>query len=117
MQKVQSICTMREIVLGLHKLEDQLIQQLGIDLREATLICCLADQSLSASEIASRLELKMPHTSKILSSLEKKELLSRTIGKEDKRKMFFALNKMGLSIYEAIKDFSFDVPPPLDKLF
>ncbi len=108
---------MREIMLGFNKLEAQLIDNLGIDLKEALVVCCLAEQRLSTSDIASTLELKMSHTSKIIASLEKKELLIREFGKEDKRRMFFKLNKQGLSLYHNLKAFSFDVPPSLEQLF
>ncbi len=117
MQEVKSICTMRELMLGFNKLEAQLIDRLGIDLKEALVICCLAEQRLSTSDIASSLELKMSHSSKIIASLEKKDLLIREFGQEDKRRMFFMLNKKGLELYANLKVFSFDIPPALEQLF
>ncbi len=117
MQEVKSICTMREIMLALHSLEGQLIEEFGLDLKEAMLVCTLSEKRLSTSEIASALELRMSHTSKIIASLEKKDLLIRHLGTEDKRRMFFELNSKGGELLRALKVFSFEIPSILEKLF
>ncbi len=117
MQRVKSICTMRDVMIGLHTLEEQLVDEFGIDLKEAMLVCCLSDKRLSTSEIASALELRMSHTSKIVASLEKKDLLIRHLGTQDKRRMFFELNAKGLELLKRLESFDFDIPSSLAKLF
>ncbi len=117
MQKVQAICKMRELMTGLHTLEEQLVEAFCIDLKEAMLICTLSEQCLSTSDIALALELKMSHTSKIIASLERKDLLIRHLGQEDKRRMFFELNDKGRELFKRLEAFSFDIPLPLERLF
>ncbi len=108
---------MRDIMRGLHQLETQLSDAFGLDLKEAMVVCSLSEQRLSTSDLASALELKMSHTSKIIASLEKKDLLIRHLGTEDKRRMFFELNAKGLELLRALEVFNFDIPKSLIKLF
>lgn len=95
MEQIQSICTLREIVRAFRLLETRLIEQTGVDLNEAMIICALAGESRCSKDLAQCVGLLPAHTSKVLASLETKGLLSRTNAREDRRRVICALTAQG----------------------
>ena len=61
-----------------------------LSLNEGMLLCTLLNTpKLTSSEIAEALGLSASNTSKVIRSVEEKKLITRLIGKEDKRQMRF----------------------------
>ncbi|MEG1910677.1 MAG: winged helix DNA-binding protein [Bacteroidales bacterium] len=92
---MQSICVMRDLYQAIATYENQFMEIHGLSLNEAMALCCLSEGVLSASEIAEKSNMKSSHTSKVLKSIEEKKLITRTLGKNDKRQMYFKLTEAG----------------------
>jgi DNA-binding MarR family transcriptional regulator len=68
----------------------------GLCLNEGMLLCSLKSQKLTSGEIADALGLTCSNTSKVIKSVESKGYVKRTLGKGDKRQMYFSITKPGL---------------------
>lgn len=117
MEKITSICTMREIVLGLTELEQTLLECSGLTLNEAMTVCCLAHEEVASTEVAARLGLRPAHTSKVLTALEGRGLLLRRIGESDRRRMYFSLSAEGQRCLEQLRHIDLTIPAVLRPLF
>lgn len=117
MEKVHCICRMRELNEALSQLEDQLVDTLDISLHESFILCCVDNDKLTPSEIASLTGLKPSHTSKLIASAEKRHLLRRHIGKEDKRQYKITLTDEGKALLHDLKTLQLDVPEVLKPFF
>ena len=83
---------MRELFKALSELEANLIEQHGVSLNEAMALCCIGGDRLTASAISEHTGLSASHTSKVIRSIEDKELIVRSLGDKDKRQMYFTLS-------------------------
>ena len=92
---------MRELFKALSELETRLMEQYGVSLNEAMALCCIGGDTLTASVISENTGLSASHTSKVIRSIEEKELIVRNLGDKDKRQMHFtfSLTKSGTKIY------------------
>ncbi|MDR2232653.1 MAG: winged helix DNA-binding protein [Tannerella sp.] len=77
-------------------------QRYGLCLNEGMALCTLQNGRLSSKELADSLALARSNTSKVIKSLEIKMLIKRTLGKTDKRQMYFALTAKGKEKLEAM---------------
>ena len=78
---------MRELFKALSELETRLMEQYGVSLNEAMALCCIGGDTLTASVISENTGLSASHTSKVIRSIEEKELIVRNLGDKDKRQM------------------------------
>jgi DNA-binding MarR family transcriptional regulator len=117
MEKVHCICKMRELNEALSQLEGQLVDAVGITLHESFILCCVDNDKLTPSEIATLTGLKASHTSKLIASAEKRHLLKRHIGREDKRQYKISLTNEGKALLEDLKALQLDVPDALKPFF
>lgn len=99
-------CELRDVYRSINYMEQKVINNHGITINEAMIICMLRDQKLSSGAIAENLALPPSHTSKLIKSLETKNLLIRTIHPSDKRKMFFALSVEGKELLTKVASIS-----------
>lgn len=117
MEKIPSICMMRDLFRALSELETQLVEQYGVSLNEAMALCCIGGDTLTASVISEHTGLSASHTSKVIRSVEEKELISRSLGDKDKRQMHFTLTEKGLSCLKRLKEEGIEIPAMLRPLF
>lgn len=108
---------MRELLKALSELEQQLIDNYGISLNESMVLCSIGQETVTASIIIERTGLTPSHTSKVISQIEKKEMITRSLGTKDKRQMYFTLTKKGQLCLENIKNQGIEVPESLQPLF
>lgn len=108
---------MRELFKALSELESQLIDRHGVSLNEAMALCCISSDTLTASEISEATGLSASHTSKVIRSIEDKELVMRNLGEKDKRQMHFKLTGKGQERLQGIKDKEIEIPKMLKPLF
>ena len=108
---------MRELFKALSELEANLIEQHGVSLNEAMALCCIGGDRLTASAISEHTGLSASHTSKVIRSIEDKELIVRSLGDKDKRQMYFVLSEKGRNCLEDIKRKGVRVPDLLVPLF
>ncbi|MDO4790380.1 MAG: winged helix DNA-binding protein [Porphyromonas sp.] len=117
MENVKCICLMRELMISIRDLEQQLIESAHCDLNQAMSLCVIAGESVSASEVSSRIGLLPAHTSKLLSAVEDRGWIERRLGREDKRKIFFTLTRKGEQKLAEIKSLNLTIPELLQPLF
>lgn len=108
------ICHIRDIWRAVSEFEKQLVRLFGVNMNEAVLLCLLEKKGCSKpGMIAEELRLSNSNASKVISSLESKELISRTLCKEDKRCMTFSLTDKGNAILHKINNTEGLVPEEL----
>lgn len=117
MEKIVSICMMRDLVIALHQLEDQLFSLYGIGLNEAMILCAVSQEVVSSTEIAQRIGQRTPNTSKILRTLMCKELIANHGTHSDRRKSLYYLTPLGLALLERLKSSPLDIPEYLRPLY
>ena len=108
---------MRELTEALSSLESYLMDSYEVTLNEAMVLCSVGKDTISASLIVERTGMRASHTSKVIRSVEDKELLKRTLGDKDKRQMYFTLTEKGWNCLNSIKENGIEVPDLLVPLF
>ena len=86
------------------------MEQYGVSLNEAMALCCIGGDTLTASVISENTGLSASHTSKVIRSIEEKELIVRNLGDKDKRQMHFTLSDKGRECLEALKANEIEIP-------
>ena len=114
---METLCKIRDIYRLIYDFEHNFEKHFGLSLNEGMLLCGLIDsEKLSSGEIASALGLTCSNTSKVIKSVEKKSLIERVIGAEDKRQMYFSLTVKGRETIHNIKSSDIEIPEALTKL-
>lgn len=103
-------------MVTIREIESALLESAGCDLNQAMLLCVIADDSLSASEIANQIGMLPAQNSKLLSAVEEKGWIIRQLGQDDKRKIYFSLTTNGKKQLEKIKSLNLDIPKLLAPL-
>lgn len=117
MEKVKCICVMRDIVLAMSELENTIIDHLGLTLNEAMTLCAIGEHSVAASVVAERTGMRASHCSKIISALERRKLVCRSIDKHDKRQINMSLTNAGREKLNSLKEYKIVVPEILAPVF
>lgn len=117
MEKIKSICALRDLICTIQGIEQQLEERTQASLYEAMLLCALSTDEITPTELANRLGLRAAHTSKIIAQAEQRKWLVRRMADEDKRKMYLSLTESGLKQLELLRTLEFDVPKELNHLF
>lgn len=103
-RKSEPLCRVRDIYRMINDFEYTLQQNFGVGLNEGMLLCSLFTlKQCSSGRIAELLRLTPSNSSKVILSAEKKGLIERIVGKEDKRQMLFELTAKGKKCIESIK--------------
>ena len=109
-RKTEPLCRVRDIYRMINDFEDTLQKNFGVGLNEGMLLCSLSTLGqCSSGRIAELLGLTLSNSSKVILSAEKKGLVERIVGKEDKRQMIFELTPKGKKCIESIKCGSEDI--------
>jgi len=95
MEKLKSLCYIREIYQAIAEFESNFQKSYNICFNEGMALCSLKEKPLSSGELAKELGLSNSHTSKVLKSIEDKGFVERIIGKNDHRQMYFTLSDSG----------------------
>ncbi len=113
---MEALCKIRDIYRAIAEFEGQFVQQYDLSLNEGMLLCTLLDTPrLTATEIAEALGLSASNASKVIRSVEGKKLITRVVGKKDKRQMHFALTLEGKKRILAIKEATWELPDLLQQ--
>lgn len=111
---MDTLCKIRDLYRAIAEFEGHFMQTYGLSLNEGMLLCTLLTRDrMTSGEIAEALGLSASNASKVIRSVEEKELVTRLIGKEDKRQMNFMLTSEGKRRITEIKSASFNLPPVL----
>jgi DNA-binding MarR family transcriptional regulator len=111
--QVSTLCQIRDVYRAIYEFESDFQQSYNLGLNEGMLLCSLSIQKYSSNELAGVLGLSNSNTSKVIKSVEKKGLIKRIVGKDDKRQMYFTLTGAGLKKLESIKYAEFIIPESL----
>jgi MarR family transcriptional regulator, organic hydroperoxide resistance regulator len=87
---------------NLKKLNKDLQQQANISLEDVIVLCCLLQQCKCQGDVVDETGLTTTQASRILSRLENKSLIQRSIGIADKRMMIFAITSTGRQTLEKV---------------
>ncbi len=111
-----TLCKIRDMYRAIAEFESQFAKTYNLSLNEGMLLCTLLDsRQLTSSEIAEALGLSASNASKVIRSVEEKDLITRLIGKEDKRQMNFVLTPAGRELIMRIKEATYQLPELLEK--
>lgn len=82
---MEAICVIKDIYKTLYQFEKAFSDVHEITINEAMLLCCLKDnQPKSAGTICEYIGLSNSRVSKVITSVENKGFIDRTMSKEDK---------------------------------
>ena len=113
----ECICKIRDIYSNIAAFEAQLQRQLHLNMNDAMLLCIVAEhENISSGELADELQLTPSNASKVIASLENRNLIKRKTCKEDKRCMRFAITKDGKELLEHFTCDSLQLPEQLQSL-
>ena len=115
---METFCKIRDFYRAITDFEAKFEKKYGLCLNEGMLLCCLRqDRRLSSGDIAKHLGLTHSNTSKVIRSIEDKELIVRSLGDKDKRQMYFTLSDKGKICLNQLKENEIEVPKMLKPLF
>ncbi|MDD4591779.1 MAG: MarR family transcriptional regulator [Parabacteroides sp.] len=110
-RNVNLLCQIRDIYRSIADFENEFIKKHDLCLNEGMLLCTLSNaERLSSGEIAEILGLTNSNASKVIRAVEKKDLIKRELGDQDKRQMNFILTSKGLAMIKKIKTEKFEIP-------
>ncbi len=112
-----TLCTFRDINRAIATYEQAFLAQNGMTLNEGMLLCCIAEQQLTATDIAHKISLSNSNCSKIIKLAENKKLIYRTLGDKDKRQMYFSLTSAGKQFLLDIYQNEIAIPDLLKPIF
>ena len=114
---METLCKIRDVYRAIAEFEVQFTQMYDLSLNEGMLLSTLLNTpKLTSSEIAEALGLSASNTSKVIRSVEGKKLITRLIGKEDKRQMRFSLTTEGKNRISDIKNATFELSELLQQV-
>ncbi len=92
---MKELCKLKEMFRAIYAFEVLLKKDFGLSINEALAICSLDKNSRNSGEMAEELGISLSRMSRVLGALEKKVLIERAAGLDDKRKMVFTLSPAG----------------------
>ena len=115
---MNTICKMRDIYKALSVFETAFEEMYAISLNEAMVLCALreAGKEITSTAISERTEMAPSHTSKVIRAVEDKGLIRRSLGKVDKRQMYFSLTEAGKKRLDELDLNKVEVPEILKPL-
>ena len=114
---MEKFCRIRDIYRSILEFEAVFNRHFGLNLNEAMLLCTLSEKERhSSGEIAETMGLTCSNCSKVIVSVEKKDLIHRNLGSEDKRQMYFSLTEKGRQTLETLKKCEIDLPEKLKEI-
>lgn len=117
---MEKLCKIRDIQRSVMAFEQKFMECYGISLNEGMALCSICQsetKQLTSGEISEALGLTSSNTSKVIASIEKKELVVRALGQIDKRQMYFSLTQRGEELLKSVKCGAMEVPELLQTLF
>lgn len=100
---METLYRIRDIRSELQLLERDFEHSHGVSFNEAMILCGLLDgKRMSSGEIGELIGQTRSNASKIIASVERKGLIERGIGSDDKRRMYFVLTDCGRELIETV---------------
>ncbi len=100
---METLYKIRDIRSELQLLERDFEHAHGVSFNEAMILCGLrSSERMSSGEIGELIGQTRSNASKIIASVERKGLIERGIGSDDKRRMYFVLTSRGRKLSDAV---------------
>ena len=113
----EPLCRVRDIYRLINDFELEFHTKYDVKLNEGMLLCSLSKmKECSSGQIAELLGLTSSNSSKVIISTEKKGLIERTVGSDDKRQMFFRLTQKGQECIDCIHQESGTIVELIEKI-
>ncbi len=113
---METLCKIRDIYRAIAEFELQFEKRYHLNLNEGMVLCSLLkNELLTSGEIATLLGLTASNASKVICSAEHKGLVKRTLGRVDKRQMYFALTPEGQKRLQDIQCNALHIPELLEQ--
>lgn len=114
---MESFCKIRDIYRAITEFEARFEKRYGLGLNEGSLLCALRDVPRhSSGEIARQLGITQSNASKVIRSAEKKGLIQRSLGNDDKRQMYFSLSAEGRDCLGRLQCCDIEIPEVLKRI-
>lgn len=113
---MKTLCALRDLTMALETYERNFQSAHGLSLKEGMLLCCIAEQQITASDIACKIDMTNSNCSKVIKSVEQKGYVERSFGVKDKRHMLFLLTDAGKKSMEKIQQDEVSMPALLKKI-
>lgn len=107
---------MRALARALAELESALGEAFSLSLNEAMTLCAIAQERVPASFVSEQTGLSASLTSRVVNALEDRGFVTRSLGREDRRQVFFELTSEGSSLLARLKGHPFVLPEFLQQL-
>lgn len=116
---MKTIFVMRDVLRAMASFEATFEKDHRLSLNEAIVLYTLkgSSEKITATKLSTLIDLAPSHTSKMLRILEEKDLIIRTLGSEDRRKMFFQLSPAGKLRLKELEREKVEIPRLLKPLF
>jgi DNA-binding MarR family transcriptional regulator len=109
-RKHMDLCSLSKLLDDLKNTEEYLKKECGLTYKEAGMLCSIDKGFNEPAKLAKRLELSPSRTSRIISSLEMKNLTLREASKTDKRIICLKLSKKGNNLLLRIRETKLPIP-------
>lgn len=101
---METLYRIRDIRAELQLMERNFEHAHGVSFNEAMVLCGLRrSERMSSGEIGELIGQTRSNASKIIASVERKGLIERGIGDDDKRRMYFVLTARGRELIAAVE--------------
>ena len=109
------LCDIRQIIVDLKKFEEQLKQETNVSLNEALCLCQTERGTTEPGALARVLDISPSRLSRILDSLEQRNLIRRSISQTDKRVFTITLTDDGSALLAKLHCTSIAMPHHIEQ--
>lgn len=110
------LCRIRDLQHEIAALEVRMERINGLSLNTGMLLCTLRKSGkMTCGQLVERLGLSPSNTSKVIRQAEDRSLIVRTVGAEDKRRMYFSLTEKGRKELDRILAHEWEISPGLQR--
>lgn len=102
---MHNLCNLRKLVVHLRHFENKLKEHTDLSLNEALCLCQIQKAKIAASTLCNELEISASRISRILKTLENKNLIKRSIANDDRRNIIIEITNEGQILAQKL-DFS-----------
>jgi DNA-binding MarR family transcriptional regulator len=92
------LCSIRKLQTAIRNFEDMLKKETGLSLNDALLLCAVRKGICEPSLLAKELELSPSRLTRILDTLESRNLIDRCVSETDRRGVTVALTQEGTEL-------------------
>ncbi len=107
------LCSIRKIQVALRRFEESLKEETGLSLNDAMCLCAIEKGYAEPGLLAVQLELSPSRLSRVLDSLEARNLIARNVAEGDRRNITVSLTKAGTRLIAKYKCAEVNLPAEL----